>query len=97
MALDDISFDEDVMKECFGVDNWNDLKEGLEVDDSTDPPSIVYRLDKEGGEVKEIRIASINVRQDGQGYGRIRLDMDLESDFENQMRDCDSKVHGGGD
>ena len=97
MALDDISFDDDVMKECFGVDNWNDLKEGLEVDDSTDPPSIIYRLDKEGGEAREIRIAAINVRQDGQGYGRIRLDMDLESDFENQMRDCDSKVHGGGD
>lgn len=97
MALDDISFDDDVMKECFGVDNWNELKEGLEVDDSTDPPSIVYRLDKEGEEAREIRIASINVRQDGQGYGRIRLDMDLESDFENQMRDCDSKVHGGGD
>ena len=56
----------------------------------------VTQLDKQGEESREIRIASINVRQDGQGYGRIRLDMDLENDFEKQMRGCDEKVHGGG-
>ena len=94
MALDDVSYDKDVMRECFGVDTWEELKEHLAVDDSTDPPSIVYELTKDG-KTTRIKIATINVRQDGQAYGGIRLDMDLDNDFEKQMRGCDEKVHGG--
>jgi hypothetical protein len=109
MALDDLSFDPDTMGEMFGrVPNenppppernptFNEIKEDIDVKtedengNPIDPPQIVYRAGK--GQA-DIVIATVNVRQDGKGYGHIRMDMDLDPAFEKKMRESNEKVHG---
>lgn len=96
MALDNISFDKDTMRNCFGVDSWDELQENLIIDNSNPKkPFIIYELrNKKGEVVKSFKIAKISCRQDGDGYGNIRLDLDLEKEFEDAVRKCDEEVHG---
>ena len=93
MAIGDLSLDPDTMTELFGTSDFEKIKENLVVDETVDPPALAYQAET-GGEI--IKIASINIRQDGVGYGgsSMKFEMQMDKDFATKLKESHQKVYG---
>ena len=93
MAIGDLSLDPDTMTELFGTSDFEKIKENLVVDETVDPPALAYQAET-GDEI--IKIASINIRQDGVGYGgsSMKFEMQMDKDFATKLRESHQKVYG---
>ena len=79
--------------DIFGTDDFSKIQEHLIVDDSTDPPFLAYEGEA-GGE--RLRLARIDIRQDGLGYGggSMRFDLNMADDFADRLEEANRKVYG---
>lgn len=90
MAIGDISLDKNTMQEIFGTSDYDQIKENL-VARPGPPPFLGYRVSV-GNEV--IPIASIEIREDGVGYGGvIKFEMKLHSKFANTLKTAQASVY----
>lgn len=81
------------LKGIFGTDDWNEIKENLEVDTESDPPVIQYSGTVRGTNAK-IPISGIKVREDGIGYkGAHKFDMVLEPSFAKRVKAVSDTVY----
>lgn len=94
MAIGPYSLDKKTMKEIFGTDDYDELKENLvaEVNEKGEP-FIGYKVEKSG---EVIPIADIDIREDGRGYGgQFRFDMKLnQKGFAKVLKEAHQKVYG---
>jgi len=93
MAIGDMSLDRLTMKEVFGTDNFDDLKENFKVvENAKGEPVLVYSV--KGKE--EIPIAEMGIRQDGRGYGggTIKFEMALHPELAKKLAAATNKVYG---
>jgi hypothetical protein len=90
MILSDVSIDDDVLKDVFGVDSFEELEQKLTVRDTPPPPSIVYSV--EGKE--DIPVAEIVSRPDGIGYGGSwKLIMAVHPDFAKKLKEANERLN----
>ena len=90
MAIGANSLDKAVMKNIFGTDNFDEIKEKLEAQPGP-PPFLGYRAEV-GSEV--IPLAEIRVREDGVGYGgSIKFEMTLDKRFAKVLVKANSEVY----
>ena len=91
MAIGANSLDPATMKEIFGTDNFDDIKEDLVVEDGP-PPRLAYSGGPDG---KLLRIATIKIRQDGIGYGspNIKFEMTMDREFADKLKEANDTVY----
>ena len=90
MAIGPYSLDPAVMKNIFGTNDFEKIKEKL-VAVKEDPPYVGYQAEV-GGET--IPIASIDIREDGVGYGAVfRFDMKLDKRFAKTLKEANNQVY----
>jgi hypothetical protein len=90
MILADVSIDDDVLKDVFRVDSFEELEQKLTVRDTPPPPSIVYRV--AGNE--DIPVAEIVSRPDGIGYGGTwKLIMAVHPDFAKRLKESNERLN----
>jgi hypothetical protein len=86
MAVGDFIMDKRTMAKVFGTDDFDKIKDDLQVDLDEVPPVIKY-IGKGVG--KPIIVATINIREDGIGYGNsLRFDMSLSNDFATKCKEA---------
>lgn len=91
MAIGPNSLDKETMKNIFGTDDYDEIKEKL-VAKPGPPPFIGYRVDT-GDEV--IPVAKIVIREDGRGYGgQFKFEMVLHDGFAKKLEQAQSEVYG---
>jgi len=91
MAIGPNSLDKETMKDIFGTDNYDDIKEKL-VAKPGPPPFIGYRVDT-GDEV--LPVAKIVIREDGRGYGgQFKFEMVLHDSFAKRLETSQKRVYG---
>ena len=91
MAIGPNSLDKETMKNIFGTDNYDEIKEKL-VAESGPPPFIGYNVDASG---EVFPVAEIKVREDGRGYGgQFKFEMILHKDFAPRLEKAQSEVYG---
>ena len=91
MAIGPNSLDKETMKNIFGTDNYDEIKENL-VAEPGPPPFIGYNV-AASGEV--FPVAQIGIREDGRGYGgQIKFEMILHKDFAPRLEKAQSEVYG---
>jgi len=91
MAIGPNSLDKETMKDIFGTDNYDDIKEKL-VAKPGPPPFIGYRVDT-GDEV--LPVAKIVIREDGRGYGgQFKFEMVLHDSFAKRLEISQKRVYG---
>jgi hypothetical protein len=91
MAIGDLSFDKNTMQKMFGTTDIKEIRDHLEIDESTNPPSLSYEASPgPDGSDKRVQIASIIIRPNGTGYsgGGMRFDMKMTTDFANQLKEA---------
>ncbi len=94
MILSDVSIDDDVLKNVFGVDSFEELEQKLTVRDTPPPPSIVYRVAGPDGSNTDIPVAEIVSRPDGIGYGGSwKLIMAVHPDFAKKLKESNDKLN----
>jgi hypothetical protein len=90
MILADVSIDDDVLKDVFGVDSFEELEQRLTVRDTPPPPSIVYSVDGK----EDIPVAEIVSRPDGIGYGGSwKLIMAVHPDFAKKLKESNDRLN----
>ena len=90
MAIGPNSLDKATMKNIFGTDNYDEIKENLVAEPG--PPFIGYNV-AASGEV--FPVAEIKVREDGRGYGgQFKFEMILHKDFAPRLEKAQSEVYG---
>ena len=91
MAIGPNSLDKETMKNIFGTDNYDEIKEKL-VAEPGPPPFIGYNVDSSG---EVFPVAEIKVREDGRGYGgQFKFEMILHKDFAPRLEKAQSEVYG---
>jgi len=91
MAIGPNSLDKETMKNIFGTDNYDEIKEKL-VAEPGPPPFIGYNVDASG---EVFPVAEIKVREDGRGYGgQFKFEMILHKDFAPRLEKAQSEVYG---
>tara|TARA_E500000331_G_scaffold351094_1_gene397143 strand:+ start:53 stop:2038 length:1986 start_codon:yes stop_codon:yes gene_type:complete len=86
MAVGDFMMDKRTMAKVFGTNDFDKIKDDIEVDVNEVPPVIKY-VGKGGGD--PIVIATINIREEGIGYGNsLRFDMQLSNDFAKRSKEA---------
>ena len=91
MAIGPNSLDKETMKNIFGTDDYDEIKEKL-VAKPGPPPFIGYRVDT-GDEV--IPVAKIVIREDGRGYGgQFKFEMVLHDDFSKKLESAQKEIYG---
>ena len=94
MILSDVSIDDDVLKDVFGVDSFEELEQKLTVRDTPPPPSIVYRVAGPDGSNTDIPVAEIVSRPDGIGYGGSwKLIMAVHPDFAKKLKEANERLN----
>jgi hypothetical protein len=94
MILSDVSIDDDVLKDVFGVDSFEELEQKLTVRDTPPPPSIVYRVAGPDGSNTDIPVAEIVSRPDGIGYGGTwKLIMAVHPDFAKKLKEANERLN----
>jgi hypothetical protein len=93
MAIGDMSLDKVTMKEIFGTDNYDDIKENLVAETGEDgKPYLGYKASV-ADEV--IPIAQIKIREDGTNYGgQFKFEMILHKDFAKRLKSANEIVYG---
>jgi hypothetical protein len=94
MILADVSIDNDILKDVFGVDSFEELEQKLTVRDTPPPPSIVYRVVGVDGNNIDTPVAEIVSRPDGIGYGGSwKLIMAVHPDFAKKLKESNDKLN----
>jgi hypothetical protein len=92
MAIGDISLDKDVMQAIFDTSDFNTIRDGLFAVVDEDPPFLAYKAGRKG---RIVPIATIEVREDGVGYGgQIKFDMKLDKRFAKILKAANEKIYG---
>jgi len=90
MAIGPNSLDRTVMKDIFGTDDYDEIKEKLTAEPGP-PPFLGYQANI-GEDV--IPLAEIRVREDGVGYGgQIKFEMTLDRRFAKTLKEANSRVY----
>ena len=90
MAIGANSLDRTVMKDIFGTDDYDEIKEKLTAEPGP-PPFLGYQANV-GEDV--IPLAEIRVREDGVGYGgQIKFEMTLDKRFAKVLKASNEKVY----
>ena len=90
MAIGPYSLDPAIMKHIFGTNDFNKIKEKL-VAVKAEPPYVGYQAEV-GGDT--IPIASIDIREDGVGYGSVfKFDMKLDKRFATTLKEANAEVY----
>ena len=90
MAIGKFSLDKSVMMEIFGTDNYDIIKEKLVVEDGN-PPYLGYKA--EVGD-STIPLATINIREDGVGYGgQVKFEMILDRRFAKLLKKANDTIY----
>ena len=94
MILSDVSIDDDILKDVFGVDSFEELEQKLTVRDTPPPPSIVYRVVGVDGNNLDTPVAEIVSRPDGIGYGGSwKLIMAVHPDFAKKLKESNDRLN----
>jgi hypothetical protein len=94
MAIGDMSLDRDTMKEIFGTDDYDKIKEHLVAERGPDGKPYVGYKASVGEEV--IPIAEIKIREDGTNYGgQFKFEMVLHKDFAVRLKKANETIYGG--
>ena len=94
MILADVSIDDDILKDVFGVDSFEELEQKLTVRDTPPPPSIVYRVVGVDGNNLDTPVAEIVSRPDGIGYGGSwKLIMAVHPDFAKKLKESNDRLN----
>jgi hypothetical protein len=92
MAIGDMSLDRAVLRQIFGTNDFEQIKEGLIAVTDAEPPYIAYRA--KSSKVN-IPIAQIGIREDGVGYGgQLKFEMKLDPRFAKVLKDANNKIYG---
>jgi hypothetical protein len=96
MAIGDLSLDMKTIADVFGTTDFEVIKSGFKV--TTDENGVPYLgWMAKAGEGPLLPIASINVREDGVGYGSIiKHEMVLHPDFAARLRQANANQYGAG-
>ncbi len=96
MAIGDLSLDMKTIADVFGTTDFEVIKSGFKV--TTDENGVPYLgWMAKAGEGPLLPIASINVREDGVGYGSIiKHEMVLHPDFAARLRQANANQYGSG-
>ena len=90
MAIGDLSLDKATMKDIFGTDSFDIIKQGL-ISKPGPPPFLAYKA-KSGSKV--IPIAKIEIREDGVGYGgQFKFEMQLDKRFAALLEQANTAVY----
>ena len=92
MAIGDLSLDRATMREIFGTDDFDTIKQRLSAEPGP-PPYLSYKAGPKGN---VIPLAEIVVREDGVGYGgQFKFEMTLDKRFAVKLREANEAVYGG--
>jgi hypothetical protein len=93
MAIGPYSLDKFTLKEIFGTDDYNQIKENLITHtDESGNPYLGYQASVNS---KIIPLAKIRIREDGVGYkGGFKLEMTLHSSFAKELEKSNNQVYG---
>lgn len=94
MSLGEHSLDKMTLKNIFGTDDFNEIKEGLSVktDKKTGKSYLAYEAIK-GKDT--IPIADISIYEDGKGYGGVfKFSLVLAKEFAKKIKEANSKTYG---
>tara|TARA_Y100000593_G_scaffold82697_1_gene155536 strand:+ start:2724 stop:4664 length:1941 start_codon:yes stop_codon:yes gene_type:complete len=92
MAIGDLSLDRATMRNIFGTDDFDTIKQRLSAEPGP-PPYLSYKAGPEGD---IIPLAEIVVREDGVGYGaNFKFEMTLDKRFAKKLREANEAVYGG--
>ena len=90
MAIGSNSLDRAVMKDIFGTDDYDEIKEKLTAEPGP-PPFLGYQANV-GDDI--IPLAEIRVREDGVGYGgQIKFEMTLDRRFAKVLKQANDNVY----
>ena len=96
MAIGDLSLDMKTMQDVFGTTDFEVIKNGFKVTtDENGAPYLGWMA--KAGDGPLLPIASINVREDGVGYGSIiKHEMVLHPEFAKRLRQANADQYGSG-
>jgi len=92
MAIGPNSLDKKTMKQIFGTDNYDKLKENLVAESGPDGPFIGYKVEASG---EVFKVANIVIREDGRGYGgQFKFEMKLDKkEFAKRLENAQSEIY----
>jgi hypothetical protein len=93
MAIGPYSLDKFTLKEIFGTDDYNQIKENLIThNEESGNPYLGYQASVDS---KIIPLAKIKIREDGVGYkGGFKLEMQLHSSFAKELENSNKQIYG---
>ena len=93
MAIGPNSLDKKTMKQIFGTDDYDKLKENLVAESGPDGPFIGYKVEASG---EVFKVANIVIREDGRGYGgQFKFEMKLDKkEFAKRLEKAQSEIYG---
>jgi hypothetical protein len=95
MQIDSMYVGRDHMRQIFGTDNWDDIKQFLTIKVKDGVASLVY-IAKGKTPAKPIKLAEIDLREKGVGYnGAIGLECTPTKEFENACKQADEALNSG--
>ena len=91
MAIGPNSLDKETMKQIFGTDNYDEIKEKL-VAEPGPPPFIGYNVEATD---EVFPVAEVKIREDGRGYGgQFKFEMVLHKDFAPRLENAQKEIYG---
>lgn len=93
MQIDSMYVGRDHMKQMFGTDNWDDIKQFLTIKVKDGVASLTY-IAKGKTPIKPIKLAEIDLREKGVGYnGSVGLECTPTKEFENACKQADDVLN----
>jgi len=93
MQIDSMYVGKDHMKQMFGTDNWDNIKQFLSIKVKDGVASLTY-IAKGNKPAKPIRLAEIDLREKGVGYnGSIGLECTPHADFQAACKQADDELN----
>lgn len=92
IAIGDLSLDKFTMKEMFGTNNWDSIKDHMDVKTVGKETYLIYS--GENKDKEDIKIASVGIREDGIGFsgGTIKFELKLHPHFVKKLKEADESV-----
>ena len=93
IAIGGLSGDQATLKEVFGVESFDELKVGLDMKEDEDGNNYLVYSSK-GPPAKEVKIATVQVRQKGLGYASsVGLEFSIAKDFAKELYDANKELY----
>tara|TARA_B100000131_G_scaffold304318_1_gene329206 strand:- start:190 stop:1206 length:1017 start_codon:yes stop_codon:yes gene_type:complete len=93
IAIGGLSGDQNTLKQVFGIDSFDKLRTGLTMkEDEEGNDYLVYS--SKGPPAKEVKIATVKVRQKGLGYASsVGLEFSIAKDFAQELYDANKELY----